>query len=244
MILYPAIDLKDGRCVRLRQGDMAQATAFNNDPPSQAKSFETVGFEWLHVVDLNGAFEGRSVNAEAIRAIRSAIRIPMQLGGGIRDANAIAAWLEAGISRVILGTAALRNPQLVKDAARKYPGRIAVGIDARDGFVAVEGWAQESTLSATDLARRFEDAGVAAIIFTDIARDGMLQGVNVTATAALAKAVSISVIASGGVGGIGDIESLVQSATPIAGVVIGRALYDGRIDPAAALAAARAVSTR
>ena len=244
MILYPAIDLKDGRCVRLRQGDMAQATSFNNDPPAQAKIFETMGFEWLHVVDLNGAFAGHSVNADAIAAIRKTIQTPMQLGGGIRDANAIETWLAAGITRVILGTAALRNPELVKDAARKFPGRIAVGIDARDGFVAVEGWAEESTLSATDLAKRFEDAGVAAIIFTDIARDGMLQGVNVAATAALAKAVSIPVIASGGVGGVKDIEALAQAATPIAGVVIGRALYDGRIDPRAALAAARAAKAR
>jgi phosphoribosylformimino-5-aminoimidazole carboxamide ribotide isomerase len=239
VILFPAIDLKDGRCVRLRRGDMAEATVFNDDAAAQAKSFEAAGFQWLHVVDLNGAFAGHSVNADSIRAIRSAIGIPMQLGGGIRDSNAIETWLEAGIGRVILGTAALRDPQLVKDAARKFPGRVAVGIDARDGFVAVEGWAQASTLSATDLAKRFEDAGVAAIIFTDIARDGMLQGVNVAATAALARAVSIPVIASGGVSDIGDIAALMKSGAPIEGVVIGRALYDGRIDPAAALEAAR-----
>jgi phosphoribosylformimino-5-aminoimidazole carboxamide ribotide isomerase len=239
VILFPAIDLKDGRCVRLRRGDMAEATIFNNDAAAQAKSFEAAGFEWLHVVDLNGAFAGHSVNVDSIRAIRSAIGIPMQLGGGIRDAAAIESWLEAGITRVILGTAALRDPQLVKDSAKRFPGRIAVGIDARDGFVAVEGWAQASTLSATDLAKRFQDAGVAAIIFTDIARDGMLQGVNVAATAALAHAVSIPIIASGGVSVIDDIEALMDSGALIEGVVIGRALYDGRIDLAAALAAAR-----
>ena len=225
--------------MRLRQGDMAQATTFNNDAAAQALSFERAGFEWLHVVDLNGAFAGHSANGETIRAIRNAIRIPMQLGGGIRDMGAIEAWLDAGIARVILGTAALRNPALVKDAARKYPGRIAVGIDARDGFVAVEGWAEKSDLLATDLAKRFEESGVAAIIFTDIARDGMMQGVNVAATAALARAVAIPVIASGGVSDIGDIEALAQSGADIAGVVIGRALYDGRINPEAALAAAR-----
>jgi phosphoribosylformimino-5-aminoimidazole carboxamide ribotide isomerase len=244
MILFPAIDLKDRRCVRLRQGDMGQATAFNNDPAAQAREFETMGFHWLHVVDLNGAFAGHSVNADAIAAIRSAIKIPMQLGGGIRDLKGIETWLGAGITRVILGTAALRNPELVKEAARKFPARIAVGIDARDGFVAVEGWAKGSTLSASDLAKRFEDAGVAAIIFTDIARDGMMQGVNVAATAGLARSISIPVIASGGVSGVGDIEALAQSGAPIAGVVIGRALYDGGIDPAAALAAAGAVEAR
>jgi phosphoribosylformimino-5-aminoimidazole carboxamide ribotide isomerase len=241
VILFPAIDLKDGRCVRLRQGDMAQATVFNDDPAAQARAFERGGFEWLHCVDLNGAFEGRSANASAIRAILAAIRIPVQLGGGIRDFAAVESWLEAGITRVILGTAAVRNPALVKEAARNFPRRIAVGIDARDGFVAVQGWAETSTLSATDLARRFEDVGVTAIIFTDIARDGMLQGVNVAATAALARAVSIPVIASGGVGGVEDIVALAQSGAPIEGVVIGRALYDGRIDPAAALAAARRI---
>jgi len=244
MILFPAIDLKDGRCVRLRQGDMGQATAFNNDPAAQARSFEAMGFSWLHVVDLNGAFAGRSVNADAIRTIRASIKIPMQLGGGIRDFAAIENWLDAGVSRVILGTAAVRDPDLVKEAARKFPARVAVGIDARNGFVAVEGWAKESTLSATDLAKRFEDAGVAAIIFTDIARDGMMGGVNVAATAELALSVSIPVIASGGVSGIGDIQALMQSNAPIAGVVIGRALYDGGIDPTAALAAARAGKAR
>ena len=183
MILYPAIDLKDGRCVRLRQGDMAQATVFNDDPAAQARAFEAAGFEWLHCVDLNGAFAGRSANAEPVKAILSALKIPVQLGGGIRDRAGIESWLSAGIARVILGTVAVRDPALVKDAARNFPGRIAVGIDARDGLVAVEGWGETSTLRAVDLAKRFEDAGVAAIIFTDIARDGMLQGVNVEATA-------------------------------------------------------------
>lgn len=237
MILYPAIDLKDGACVRLKRGAMDEATIFNADPAAQAKDFADAGFEWLHCVDLNGAFAGRSVNAEAIRAIRAAIDLPMQLGGGIRDRAGIEGWLDAGITRVILGTAALRDPALVKDAAKAHPSRIAVGIDARDGMVAVEGWAETSTLSAIDLARRFEDAGVAAIIFTDIARDGMLGGVNVEATAALAKAVSIPIIASGGVGGLNDVQALAANGT-IAGVVIGRALYDGRIDATAALKAA------
>ncbi len=239
MILFPAIDLKDGRCVRLRQGDMAQATIFNEDAAAQATTFESQGFEWLHVVDLNGAFAGRSVNAPAIRGILDAIKMPVQLGGGIRDFAAIASWLDAGVRRVILGTVAVRDPALVKQAAKSFPGRIAVGIDARDGVVAVEGWAQASSLSATELARRFEDEGVAAIIFTDIARDGMLQGVNVAATAALARAVSIPIIASGGVSGVDDIRQLIDSGAPIAGAVIGRALYDGRINPAEALFAAR-----
>jgi len=239
VILFPAIDLKDGRCVRLKQGNMQQVTVFNDDASAQARAFEAGGFEWLHVVDLNGAFAGRSVNAEVIRAIRSAISIPMQLGGGIRDLAGVEAWLSAGVTRIILGTAAVRNPALVKEASRLYPGRIAVGIDARDGFVAVEGWAEASTLSATELGKRFEDAGVAAIIFTDIARDGMLKGVNVEATAALAQAISIPVIASGGVSGVEDIAALAASDAPIEGVVIGRALYDGRIDPAIALSAAK-----
>jgi phosphoribosylformimino-5-aminoimidazole carboxamide ribotide isomerase len=239
VILFPAIDLKDGRCVRLRQGDMNRATVFNDDAAAQAQSFESAGFEWLHVVDLNGAFAGKSVNADAIRNIRAAIRIPMQLGGGIRDIGGVESWLAAGVTRVILGTAAVRNPALVREAARAFPERVAVGIDARAGMVAVEGWAEESSLSAVELARRFEDAGVAAIIFTDIDRDGMLQGVNVALTAALARAVSIPVIASGGVASVDDIRALNASSAPIAGVVIGRALYDGRIDPAEALAAAR-----
>jgi phosphoribosylformimino-5-aminoimidazole carboxamide ribotide isomerase len=242
LILFPAIDLKDGHCVRLERGAMESATVFNADPAAQAKEFAKAGFEWLHCVDLNGAFDGRSTNAAAINAIRAAIRLPIQLGGGIRDMKAIEGWLAAGISRVILGTAALKNPALVKTAAHKFPGKIAVGIDARDGKVAVEGWAETSQLEVADLARRFEDVGVAAIIFTDIARDGMLGGVNVEATAALARAVKIPVIASGGVAGIEDIQGLKAAGEPnILGVIIGRALYDGRIDPKPALdlAAAR-----
>jgi phosphoribosylformimino-5-aminoimidazole carboxamide ribotide isomerase len=240
MILFPAIDLKDGHCVRLKRGAMDEATVYNDDPAAQAASFEAQGFEWLHCVDLNGAFAGASVNRAAIQSIRTRIKLPIQLGGGIRDRAGIDAWLDAGIARVILGTVALRDPDLVKDAARAHPGRIAVGIDARDGKVAVEGWAETSKMEARDLARRFEDAGVAAIIFTDIARDGMLQGVNVEATAKLAASISIPVIASGGVAGIGDIDNLIAAQEPnILGVVIGRALYDGRIDPAAALARAR-----
>ena len=239
MIIFPAIDLKDGRCVRLRQGDMAQATIFNDDPAAQACEFETAGFEYLHLVDLNGAFAGHSVNAPAIRAILSAIKIPLQLGGGIRDRDAIESWLTAGVTRVILGTVAVSNPALVAEAARAHPGRIAVGIDARNGKVAVKGWAEESTVSALELAKRFEGAGVAAIIFTDISRDGMMEGANIESTAALARAVSIPVIASGGVNSVQDIERLRDSTTAIAGVVIGRALYDGRIDPAEALMTAR-----
>ena len=239
MIVFPAIDLKDGQCVRLIQGDMARATVFGANPAAQAKRFEDAGFEWLHCVDLNGAFSGRSVNGGVIAAILSAVAIPVQLGGGIRDRAAINYWLEAGIARVILGTAAVRSPSLVREAARAHPGRIAVGIDARAGKVAVEGWAEESSLDACDLARRFEDAGIAAVIFTDIERDGMMEGVNIAATAALARAVSLPVIASGGVSSIGDIEALKSARAGIAGVVIGRALYDGRIEPGAALAAAR-----
>lgn len=225
--------------MRLRQGDMEQATVFNEDAAAQARAFEAAGFEWLHVVDLNGAFAGRSVNAEAIRSIRRAIKVPMQMGGGIRDIAGVEAWLSAGVNRVILGTAAVRNPSFVKEAARVHPGRVAVGIDARDGFVAVEGWAEASTLSAVELGKRFEDAGVAAIVFTDIARDGMLGGVNVEATAALARAITIPVIASGGVSGVEDVRALAGSDAPIEGVVIGRALYDGRIDAKAALQAAQ-----
>src|SRR6185312_13760748 len=239
MILFPAIDLKDGRCVRLRQGDMARATVFNDDAAAQARAFEAAGFEWLHVVDLNGAFAGHSANAPAIRAILAAITIPVQLGGGIRDLRGIESWLAGGIKRVILGPAAVRNPDLVREAARAFPGQIAVGVDARDGLVAMEGWAQTSTLSVLELAQQFEDAGVAAIIFTDIARDGMLEGVNVTATAALARAVAIPVIASGGLGGTNDLRLLMASGAPIQGVIIGRALYDGRIDAAEALALTR-----
>ncbi|HJW40155.1 MAG TPA: 1-(5-phosphoribosyl)-5-[(5-phosphoribosylamino)methylideneamino]imidazole-4-carboxamide isomerase [Rhizomicrobium sp.] len=242
MILFPAIDLKDGRCVRLKRGLMAEATVFNDDPAAQARSFADAGFQWLHCVDLNGAFDGRSVNADAIRAIRAAIDLPIQLGGGIRDIAAVEAWLGAGITRVILGTAALKNPTFVREAARAFPGRIVVGADAKSGKVATEGWAEVSELTPTELGRRFEDAGAAAILFTDIDGDGLLQGVNVEATATLARAVQIPVIASGGVGGLADIERLIAAREPnITGVVIGRALYDGRINPAAALAAANAV---
>lgn len=239
MILFPAIDLKGGRCVRLQRGEMASATVFNDDPAAQARLFAAAGFSWLHCVDLDGAFEGQSVNAAAIRAIRAAVALPIQLGGGIRDRAAIEGWLAEGITRLILGTAALRNPALVREAAAAHPGRIAVGIDAKAGKVAVEGWAETSTLDAADLAKRFEDAGVAAIIFTDIARDGMLQGVNVEATAALADAVRIPVIASGGVSGIWDIQALMAVRHPnILGAIIGRALYEGAIDAGQALAVA------
>ncbi|HWU25278.1 MAG TPA: 1-(5-phosphoribosyl)-5-[(5-phosphoribosylamino)methylideneamino]imidazole-4-carboxamide isomerase [Rhizomicrobium sp.] len=239
MILFPAIDLKDGRCVRLQRGKMASATVFNDDPADQAQHFANNGFQWLHCVDLNGAFEGRSANSDAIRAIRAAVPLPIQLGGGIRDRAAIESWLAAGISRVILGTVALTNPSLVREAAKAYPKRIAIGVDAKDGKVAVEGWSQTSDIAAVELAKRFEDAGVAAIIFTDIARDGMLQGVNLEATVALADCVRIPVIASGGVASIHDIKAIADSAN-ISGVIIGRALYDGRIDPRAALDIARA----
>ncbi|HUN42341.1 MAG TPA: 1-(5-phosphoribosyl)-5-[(5-phosphoribosylamino)methylideneamino]imidazole-4-carboxamide isomerase [Acetobacteraceae bacterium] len=238
LTLYPAIDLKDGKCVRLRRGEMDQATVYADDPAAQARAWQDAGFTWLHVVDLNGAFAGRPVNDEAVRAILAAIRIPVQLGGGIRDMAGIETWLTAGISRVILGSAAAKNPALVHDACRAFPGRVAVGIDARDGRVATEGWAETSTLTARDLALRFEDAGVAAIIYTDISRDGMLSGVNAAQTVALARHVTTPVIASGGVGGLDDLVSLKQAAagTGVAGVVVGRALYDGRIDPAVALA--------
>jgi phosphoribosylformimino-5-aminoimidazole carboxamide ribotide isomerase len=242
MILFPAIDLKDGRCVRLKRGLMNEATVFNDEPAAQAKSFEHAGFKWLHCVDLNGAFEGRSVNADAIRAIRAAIDLPIQLGGGIRDMAAVEAWLAAGIARVILGTAALKNPDFVREAAKAFPGQIVVGADAKGGKIATEGWAEVSELTPADLGHRFEDAGVAAILFTDVDGDGLLQGVNVSATAALAKAVRIPVIASGGVGGIADIDALIAVREPnIEGVVIGRALYDGRIDAAAALRVANSV---
>lgn len=236
MILFPAIDLKDGACVRLKRGEMGSATIFNYSPADQARAFAAAGFQWLHCVDLNGAFEGRSVNREAVRQIRAAIDLPIELGGGIRDMAGIESWLEAGISRVILGTVALTNPGLVKEAARAFPGKIVVGADAKDGRIATEGWAETSELTPEELGKRFEDAGVAAILFTDVNRDGLLGGVNVEATAALARAVRIPVIASGGVSGIADIEALLNAAEPnIEGVVIGRALYDGRVDPAAAL---------
>lgn len=242
MILFPAIDLKDGRCVRLKRGLMAEATIFNDDPADQARRFQRAGFKWLHCVDLNGAFAGRSANGDAVRAIRSAIDLPIQLGGGIRDMAAVEAWIEAGITRVILGTAALRNPEFVKEASRVFPGRIVVAADAKGGKVATEGWANISELTPTELGRRFEDAGVAAILFTDVDGDGLLQGVNVEATASLARAVRIPVIASGGVGSLADIEALAASNEPnIEGVVIGRALYDGRIDVFQALRLVNAV---
>ena len=237
MILYPAIDLKDGNAVRLLRGDMAQATVFNSDPAAQAKDFAAQGCQWLHVVDLDGAFAGRSVNGDAVRAILAALTIPVQLGGGIRDDAAIDSWLGAGVRRVVLGTAALRNPDLVRRACKAYPGRIAIGIDARGGMVAVEGWAETSTVSAIDLARRLEDAGAAAIIYTDIDRDGVLGGVNLAATVALARATRTPVIASGGVSSLGDLEGLkAEAASGIEGVICGRALYDGRIDLRRALA--------
>ena len=236
VILYPAIDLKDGQCVRLKLGRMDEATVFNDDPAAQARAFEAQGFEWLHIVDLNGAFAGEPVNGAAVDAVLAAISMPVQLGGGIRDRATIDHWLEKGISRVILGTAAVRDPDLVRDACRAHPGRIAVGIDARGGKVAVEGWAEESELAAEELAARFEDAGVAAIIYTDIDRDGILKGLNLDATRALAESTSIPVIASGGLASIADIEALLRPENRIiAGAISGRAIYDGRLDPAAAL---------
>jgi len=245
VILYPAIDLKGGACVRLVRGEMASATVFNTDPAGQARHFAELGFSWLHVVDLDGAFAGRSVNGEAIRAIRQSVDVRIQLGGGIRDRAAIDNWLSLGIERVVLGTAALRDPALVREAAAAYPGRIVVGIDARDGHVAVEGWAETSDIGAITLARRFADAGVAAIVYTDIARDGLLKGLNLDATLALADAVALPVIASGGLASLDDVRALLAPrAAKLAGAIAGRALYDGRLDPAAALAliAARAAS--
>ena len=241
LTLYPAIDLKDGQCVRLRRGEMAAATVYAEDPAAQARAWAAAGFAWLHVVDLNGAFAGRSVNGDAVRAILAAVRIPVQLGGGIRDLAAIETWLAAGVRRVILGSVAARDPGLVRDACRRFPGRIVVGIDARDGMVATEGWAETTDLPAADLALRMADAGTAALICTDIARDGMLGGVNLEQTLALARLVSVPVIASGGVAGLDDLVALRAAApgTSLAGVVVGRALYDGRLDPAAALAALR-----
>ena len=240
MILFPAIDLKNGQCVRLEQGDMARATVFNLDPAAQAASFGSQGFEYLHVVDLDGAFAGKPVNAHAVEAMLAKVTMPVQLGGGIRDLRTVEAWLDKGITRVIIGTAAVRDPELVKAAARKFPGRVAVGLDARDGKVAVEGWAETSEVTALDIAKRFEDAGVAAIIFTDIARDGLLKGLNLDATIALADRISIPVIASGGFASIDDVKALLDPrAKKLAGAIVGRALYDGRLDPAAALALMR-----
>lgn len=237
MILFPAIDLKDGQCVRLKLGDMAQATVFNDDPAAQAMTFEQQGFEWLHIVDLNGAFAGEPVNAAAVDAILARLTIPTQLGGGIRDMATIERWLDKGISRVILGTVAVRDPGLVRAACRAFPGRIAVGIDARNGYVAVEGWAETSTLPAIDLAKQFEDAGVAAIIYTDIDRDGILKGLNMPATRAMADATNIPVIASGGLASIDDIKAMLRPENAkLEGAISGRAIYDGRLDPAEALA--------
>ena len=241
MILFPAIDLKNGDCVRLVHGDMRQATVFNTNPAAQAAAFEAQGFEYLHVVDLDGAFAGKPMNAAAVEGILQSVKMPVQLGGGIRDMHTIEAWLTRGITRVIIGTAAVRDPTLVRDAARRFPGRVAVGIDARDDFVAVEGWAETSRLSALELGRRFEDAGVAAVIYTDIARDGVLQGLNIEGTLALANALSIPVIASGGLASIADVRRLLQpDCKKLAGAITGRALYDGRIDVAAALALIKA----
>jgi phosphoribosylformimino-5-aminoimidazole carboxamide ribotide isomerase len=241
VILFPAIDLKEGLCVRLVQGDMARATVFNSDPAAQAAAFAAQGFEYLHVVDLDGAFAGKPMNAAAVDRILAAIAIPLQLGGGIRDMATCEGWLSKGVTRVIIGTAAVRDPTFVREAARRFPGWIAVGLDARDGKVAVEGWAQVSELSVVDLARRFEDAGVAAIVYTDIARDGLLKGLNLEATIALADAVAVPVIASGGLASIEDVKALLEPrAKKLAGAIAGRALYDGRLDPAAALALIRA----
>jgi len=236
VILYPAIDLKDGACVRLVRGEMATATVFNVDPAAQARHFASAGFEWLHIVDLNGAFAGHSVNGAAVAAIRDAVGLRVQLGGGIRDCRAIERWLGLGIDRIVLGTAALRDPDLVRKAAADYPGAIAVGIDARGGRVAVAGWAETTEIGVVELARRFEDSGIAAIIYTDIARDGTLGGVDAAAAADLARRVHIPIIASGGVASLADIAALkAREADGIAGIICGRALYDGRIDPQAAL---------
>ncbi len=248
MILFPAIDLKEGLAVRLEQGDMARATIFNRDPAAQARTFEAQGFKYLHIVDLDGAFAGKPVNAAAVERILEMVAIPVQLGGGIRDMATIEGWLGKGVNRVLIGTAAVRDPELVKSAARAFAGRVAVGLDARDGKVAVQGWAEKSELAALeiaalDIARRFEDAGVAAIIYTDITRDGLLKGLNLDATIALADAVSIPVIASGGLASLDDVRALMAPrASKLAGAIAGRALYDGRLDAAAALALLAAAS--
>ena len=244
MILFPAIDLKDGQCVRLKLGDMSQATVYNPDPADQAKAFEDQGFEWLHVVDLNGAFAGSSVNGDAVDAILKATSNPVQLGGGIRSLQHIESWLARGLSRVILGTVAVRDPDLVIEACRKFPGKVAVGIDAKGGKVAVEGWAEASELGVIELARKFEGAGVAAIVYTDIDRDGILTGINWPSTLELAEAVSIPVIASGGLASIEDIKRMLEpDARKLEGAISGRALYDGRIDPEEALALLRAAKS-
>jgi phosphoribosylformimino-5-aminoimidazole carboxamide ribotide isomerase len=245
VILFPAIDLKDGRCVRLVRGDMASATVFNDDPPAQAKAFAAQGFEYLHVVDLDGAFAAKPVNVEAVRGILAGVAIKLQLGGGIRDLKTARGWLESGVTRVIIGTAAVRDPAFVREVARLFPGQIAVGVDARDGKVAVEGWAKTLDISALDLARRFQDAGVAAIIYTDIARDGALSGLNVESTIALADALEIPVVASGGLASIEDVKRLAEpDCARLAGAVVGRALYDGRLDARRALAILRAATLR
>ncbi len=237
MILFPAIDLKDGECVRLKLGDMDQATVFNDDPGAQAKAFQDQGFEWLHVVDLNGAFAGKPVNGDAVDAILKSTTNPVQLGGGIRDLKQIETWLDKGIKRVILGTVAVRDPELVKEACRLFPDQVAVGIDAKGGYVAVEGWDETSELTTIDLAKKFEDAGVSAIIFTDIDRDGILKGLNFPSTIALGNAVSIPVIASGGLASIDDVKRLMEpDCAKLEGAISGRALYDGRLDPAEAMA--------
>jgi len=236
VILFPAIDIKDGQCVRLEQGDMARVTVFEHNPAAQARLFENEGFEYLHIVDLDGAFAGKPINAPAVEQIVKSVGIPVQLGGGIRDRATIEAWLGKGVARVIIGTAAVRDPALVKEAAKAFPGRVAVGLDARDGKVAVEGWAKTSELAALEIACRFEDAGVAAIVYTDIARDGMLKGLNLDATIALAAALSIPVIASGGFASLDDVRALLAArAQKLAGAIVGRALYDGRLDAAEAL---------
>jgi phosphoribosylformimino-5-aminoimidazole carboxamide ribotide isomerase len=241
LILFPAIDLKDGVCVRLEQGDMARATVFNRDPAAQALSFEAEGFEYLHLVDLDAAFAGRPVNVRAVERIIESVPLPVQLGGGLRDMAVISAWLEKGVDRAIIGTAAVRDPALVKAAAHAFPGRIAVGLDARDGKVAVQGWAESSELSALEIAQRFEDAGVAAIIYTDISRDGLLKGLNLEATIALADAISIPVIASGGLASLDDIRQMLEPhAAKLAGAIAGRALYDGRLNASEALRLIRA----
>jgi phosphoribosylformimino-5-aminoimidazole carboxamide ribotide isomerase len=244
MILFPAIDLKDGQAVRLLRGAMESATVFNPDPVAQADAFAAAGFEWLHLVDLNGAFEGRPVNRDAVENIVAATRLPVQLGGGIRDMATIEGWLERGVTRVILGTAAVRQPELVRQACRRFPGRIVVGIDAREGRVALAGWSEVTEVTALDLARRFEDAGAAAIVYTDIERDGALEGINLEATATLAEAVATPIIASGGLAGLDDLARLLTFAEcGIEGVICGRALYDGRLLPRAALALVRGGET-
>lgn len=240
MILYPAIDLKDGNCVRLYKGEMDQATVFNDNPAAQARAFQDAGCEWLHLVDLNGAFAGEPVNGAAVEAILAQTSVPAQLGGGIRDMATIERWLNKGLARVILGTVAVENPGLVREAARAFPGHVAIGLDARNGMVATRGWAEETDMEVTALARQFEDAGVAALIYTDINRDGAMQGPNVKATAALARAVSIPVIASGGVSSLDDLRALKATQAPLDGAISGRALYDGAIDLAEALAVLKA----